>query len=340
MNLDAIVDRFAERTVAVAGDMVADIYIFGKPIRLSREAPVPIVRFDEQRTVPGSAANTVHNLLALGARALPFGAVGDDPEGRSLREVFAATGADVAGLIVTPGRLTTSKTRILAGDDHISKQQVVRIDKEGPTGLVPDEERRLLDVLAAALPRLDALIVSDYGYGAVTAAVRDLVLGPARTCPLVVDSHERLTEFQGATVVTPNQREAELLAGFEIRDERDLARAGRAILDRGAFECVLLTMGNAGMTLFERDGPATRLPIAGASDEVTDVTGAGDTVAAVFTLALVSGASRIEAAWLATLGAGIVVRKRGTATASPAEMHAAIRKYGGPVARALGASVA
>ncbi|MCA9773241.1 MAG: sugar kinase, partial [Myxococcales bacterium] len=155
MNLETIVERFRERTVAVAGDMVADVYIFGKPIRLSREAPVPIVRFDGQSTVPGSAANTVYNLLALGARTLPFGAVGDDSEGLGLVEVFKGAGADLRGLAISPGRQTTSKTRILAGDDHISKQQVVRIDKEGPSGLDRDEERRILDALEAALPSLD-----------------------------------------------------------------------------------------------------------------------------------------------------------------------------------------
>lgn len=326
MTLQGLLPKFRERRIGVVGDMVADVYVYGKPMRLSREAPVMIVRYDSETMVPGSAANTLNNLLALGAEVHPFGVLGGDREGLTLFEVLEKAGARTAGLLVTPGRLTTSKTRILAGDVHISKQQVIRIDKEGDRGLSEDEERRLLAALEAALPTLDAVIVSDYGYGAVTDAVHDLLISSARRCPLVVDSHDRLAEFRGATIITPNQPEAEALAGFAIQDRRDLLAAGRAALDKGGFEAVLLTLGNAGMALFERGGRVTRFPIAG-KDEVTDVTGAGDTVAAVLTLALACGESLLEAAWLANVAAGVVVMKRGTATVSPEELGAALAAH-------------
>ena len=323
IKLKAIIKRFSKTRVGVIGDMAADVYIYGKPYRLSREAPVIVIRHDYQKVVPGGAANTVNNLIQLGAQVYPMGILGNDDAGVEVFNYFSDRCPSTEGLLLSSAIETITKTRIMAGDDHTSKQQVIRIDKEPRCQLSADEERKLLAYLAGLSPQLDALIVSDYGYGFITGRILAFIRNFARTRTVVADSRYRMRDFKGVTIVTPNQAEAEELAGIEIKDTKTLAAAGNKILKSLNSKAVLITQGNEGMTLFVRNRKPTHIPICG-SDEITDVTGAGDTVASIMGLALGAGATFLEAAHLSNAGASVVVMKRGTATLTPDELNSAM----------------
>jgi rfaE bifunctional protein kinase chain/domain len=322
-RIKELIKRFARTRIAVIGDMAADVYIYGKPYRLSREAPVIVIRHDYQKIVPGGAANTVNNLIQLGAQVYPLGFLGADDAGVDVFNYFSDCCASTEGLFLSSSAETITKTRIMAGDDHTSKQQVIRIDKEPSFRLSADEEQKLLGYLTALAPRLDALIVSDYGYGFVTSRILSFIREFARTVAVVADSRYHLRDFKGVTIVTPNQSEAEELTGIEIGDTKSLYATGAALLKNLATKAVLITQGNEGMTLFERRKKPLHIPICG-SDEITDVTGAGDTVASIIGLALGAGATFPEAANLSNIGASVVVMKRGTATLTPQELESAM----------------
>ncbi|MCX5904826.1 MAG: bifunctional ADP-heptose synthase [Proteobacteria bacterium] len=322
-RFNEIIKRFSKTRVGVIGDMAADVYIYGKPYRLSREAPVIVIRHDYQKVIPGGAANTVNNLIQLGVRVYPMGIFGNDDAGVEVFNYFSDHCPSTAGLLLSSATETITKTRIMAGDDHTSKQQVIRIDKEPRCQLSADEERKLLAYLAGLAPQLDALIVSDYGYGFVTGKILAFIRGFARTRTVVADSRYRMRDFKGVTIVTPNQSEAEELAGIEIKDRKTLNAAGNKLLKNLGTKAVLITQGNEGMTLFERGRKPVHIPICG-SDEITDVTGAGDTVASIMGLALGAGATFLEAAHLSNAGASVVVMKRGTATLTPDELNSAM----------------
>jgi rfaE bifunctional protein kinase chain/domain len=322
-RLHEIIKRFPKTRVGVIGDMAADVYIYGKPYRLSREAPVIVIRHDYQKVVPGGAANTVNNLIQLGAQVYPMGMLGNDDAGVEVYNYFSDRCPSTEALLLSSAIETITKTRIMAGDDHTSKQQVIRIDKEPRCQLPADEERKLLAYLAGLSSQLDALIVSDYGYGFITRKIGAAIREFARTKPVVVDSRYRMLDFKGVTIVTPNQSEAEELAGIAIKDTATLRAAGTAILKRLSAKAVLITQGNEGMTLFERGKKTVHIPICG-SDEITDVTGAGDTVASIIGLSLGANASFTEAAQLSNIGASVVVMKRGTATLTPDELNSAM----------------
>jgi len=321
-RFNEIIKRFSKTRVGVIGDMAADVYIYGKPYRLSREAPVIVIRHDYQKVVPGGAANTVNNLIQLGAQVYPMGILGNDDAGVEVLNYFSDLCPSTAGLLLSSATETITKTRIMAGDDHTSKQQVIRIDKEPRCQLSADEEQKLLAYLAGLAPQLDALIVSDYGYGFVTGKILAFIREFARTRTVVADSRYHMRNFKGVTIVTPNQSEAEELAGIEIKDPKTLNAAGNKLLKSLGTKAVLITQGNEGMTLFERGRKPLHIPICG-SDEITDVTGAGDTVASIIGLALGAGASFPEAAHLSNAGASVVVMKRGTATLTPDELNSA-----------------
>ena len=318
------IQHFPKTSIGVIGDMAADVYIYGKPYRLSREAPVIVVRHDYQKVIPGGAANTVNNLIQLGAQVYPVGMLGNDDAGVEVFNYFAENCPGTEGLLLSSSTDTITKTRIMAGDDHTSKQQVIRIDKEPRISPSGDEEYKLLAYLAKIAPKVDALIVSDYGYGFVTNNILSFIKAFARKKIVVVDSRYRMGEFIGVTIVTPNQSEAEEFTGIEIRDEKTLHAAGSAILKGLKCRAVLITQGNKGMTLFERGTTPAHIPICG-SDEITDVTGAGDTVASLMGLSLGAGATFLEAAHLANYAASVVVMKRGTATLTKEELVKAIK---------------
>jgi D-glycero-beta-D-manno-heptose-7-phosphate kinase len=319
------VARFAARRVVVVGDLIADEYLYGKPHRISREAPVLILRFTGREVRLGGSANAAHNVHALGAEALPVGVVGPDSAGREIVDLFARAGIAATGVVEAPGRPTPVKTRIMAGGYQATRQQVVRLDREPPLELAPEVEDQLLDGLAAAAPRAHAFLVSDYGYGTVTPRVYERVrqLAERRRAAVTVDSRYDLPRFRGATAAAPNEPEVEALTGIELSDDPSVEKAGRLVMEQLDTAYLLVTRGSRGMALFERDGPATFYPIHG-TDEIADVTGAGDTVISTFTVALAAGASASVAAWLANVAGGLVVMKRGTATVSGSELRTAL----------------
>lgn len=324
-HLRSVIDRFSRRTVIVIGDLITDEYLFGKPARISREAPVLILRFTEREVRLGGGANAAHNAHALGARVFPVGAIGRDGAGEELVTLFRAAGIPTDGVITEADRITPVKTRIMAGGYQATRQQIVRLDRE-PTGdLQPITEDAILARLSALGAHADALIVSDYGYGTVTPRVFERVKTIARRANAIVcvDSRYQLPRFAGVTAATPNEAELERLTGMPVDDERAVEKAGRQLLERLDTRMLLVTRGSEGMALLERDGATTFIPIHG-TDEIADVTGAGDTVISAFTLALACGASPIGAATLANVAGGIVVMKRGTATVATAELKHAL----------------
>jgi len=323
-RLRALIAGFAGRRIAVVGDLIADEYLYGKPARISREAPVLILRFTDREVRLGGAANAANNVRALGATALPVGVLGLDAAGDEVSRLFETAGISCEGVSRSAGRMTPVKTRIMAGGYESTRQQVVRLDREPERALPGDVEERMIAAVRA-MSDANAFLVSDYGYGSVTPQVFDAILQAARRrgAVVAVDSRYELPRFKGATAATPNEPEVEALAGAELGDERALEKAGRTVLERLESRYLLITRGSRGMALLEREGPVTFMPIHG-SDQIADVTGAGDTVISAFTVALAAGAAAAEAAWLANVAGGIVVMKRGTATVSSGELSESI----------------
>jgi rfaE bifunctional protein kinase chain/domain len=321
----ASIKKFSSRTVVVVGDLITDEYLFGKPVRISREAPVLILSFSEREVLLGGAANAANNVHALGARVVPIGVIGRDAAGEELVALFRGAGISIDGIVTEDGRTTPVKTRIMAGGYQATRQQVVRLDREPAGEPQPVTEDALLARLAALTARVDAIVVSDYGYGTVTPRIFDEIKAIARRTGAVVsvDSRYQLPRFTGVTAATPNEAELEQLTGVVVDDERTVEKAGRQLLERLDARIVLVTRGSRGMALFERDGASSFIPIHG-TDEIADVTGAGDTVISTFSLVLACGATPLEAASLANVAGGVVVMKRGTATVSPAELRQAL----------------
>lgn len=329
-RLQDALTRVAGRRVVVIGDLINDEYLYGKPARISREAPVLILRFTDREVRLGGAANAAHNVHALGATVLPVGLLGQDGAGDEVDALFRQAGMSTDGLFREAGRPTPVKTRIMAGGYQSTRQQVVRLDREPDGSSSGAAEARLIERLRAIGATADAFLVSDYGYGTATPRVYETVreLALARDVPVSVDSRYELPRFRGATAATPNEPEVEALTGHELGDEPSIEKAGRAVIERLDARLLLLTRGSRGMALFEREGPVTFMPIHG-SDEIADVTGAGDTVISTFTVALAARATPGEAAWLANVAGGVVVMKRGTATVSVPELLAALASDGG-----------
>jgi len=325
-RLVELVEAFPHRRVVVLADLVADEFVAGEISRVSREAPVLILRHKETKLVPGGGANAVNNLADLGARVLPVGVVGDDASGRGLLAHLRAKRVSCSGILSVRGWQTPTKTRYLAGWAHTAQQQVLRVDRE-PSGILTEAARRELARRARRLAaQADAVLVSDYGFGTVTPALVR-ALKAKQGVPLTLDSRHALLDFRGAGIsaATPNEPELESLYHLRIGDDTAaLDRLGRRALKQLGLRALLVTRGKHGMSLFETGRSRADIPVFGPPDAV-DVTGAGDTVIAAFTLALAAGAGFSEAASLANYAGGIVVMKRGTATASRAELLAALQ---------------
>ena len=322
-RLIEIVRSFAGRRLVVIGDAIADQFLYGNISRVSREAPVFILRHEQTQTVPGGAANCATNLAALGARVSLIAAAGKDEAGSELRRKLNEAGVNVDGVIVSDKIQTTTKLRILAGQAHSNKQQVIRVDYEGNP--IDDAALResILNALKDAMTSADAVIMSDYNYGVVDsraiAALRE-----SRPTPVLVDSRFRLAEFTGFTAATPNEDEVEHIVGHSLTSVDELESAAKKLKERLDHKALLVTRGAQGMMLLE-DNTSLHIPAVGAQQSV-DVTGAGDTVIATFALAIASGASFADAARLANYAGGLVVMKRGTASVSPAELEHSILK--------------
>ena len=319
-----LIDRMADQRIAMLVDLVADRFVTGTPKRISREAPVLILRYDGEVLVPGGGANAVANVAALGGRPLPLGLVGDDASGRELVRILEERGIPTAGILTREGYRTPTKTRILGGGRHSIKQQIVRYDIEDALELTAAERRALLASLDDFSDTVGVAILSDYGYGAVDPAlVPQLRQYLGDTCVFLGDSRHRLRAFAGLDGVTPNAEEAVALVGSAVEESvAELERGGRELLHSLGARFALITRGSDGMTLFTATG-TMHLPVHG-TDQVADVTGAGDTVIGTFALALAAGADALEAACLANYAGGVVVMKMGTATLSRDELRSAV----------------
>lgn len=322
-RLRKLVENFPNTTVAVLGDLVADEFIYGEISRVSREAPVLILSHRERTVVPGGGANAIMNLAALGVAVLPVGIVGDDEPGRLLLEAFKAKKITTTGVVRLKGHMTTTKTRILAGMPHGARQQIVRVDREPEP--IKDTHPVLLDLIASVreyAKAADALLVSDYGYGAATPRLLTFIRsdGSLGNIPITLDSRYRLLEFSGVTAATPNEPEVEAALNVHIgQDQKKLFSSGELLMKQMKLASLVITRGHDGMVAFESGSKPVEIPIYG-SDEVADVTGAGDTVISAFTAAIAAGADTESAARVANFAGGIVVMKRGTATASRKEL--------------------
>ena len=318
-----IVDRFSSTSVALIGDLVLDRFILGTPKRISREAPVIILRHEGQRDVPGGGANALANMAALGLDVSALGAIGDDEGGEALRQALIDRGVSTKSLVVVPGYRTPTKVRILGGGASSLKHQVARYDIEDE---LPNDDNwyaELLDRLPA-IGDCTAVAISDYGYGCVQGDVVDALRSAVgRDTWISLDSRYRIRDFVGVDTATPNLEELEVAVGRRLRGDGEVADAAAELRSDLGARFLLATRGNRGMTLVDAHGDTSHIPVFG-FDEVADVTGAGDTVLAVLTAALAAGANPLEGARLADIAAGLVVMKLGTATVSADELRAAI----------------
>ena len=327
-RLLGVIRRFRGRRLLVLADLVADEFVYGRVQRVSREAPVLILQYDGVDVRLGGGANAIHNIRTLGGMPIPLGVLGRDEPGRQLRALLRERGVSAARLFSEPAFVTPVKTRILAGGVHATKQQVVRIDKATRLSEPSRARRAVLRALRAFRGRVDGVLVSDYGFGLLTVPLVEAAIAFAgrRGIPVTVDARYGLLSFRGMTAVTPNEAEVEAALRIQIGlDRRKLEAAGRTLLRKLGTQAVLITRGSDGMALFEPGRAPLHIPIYG-SDQVADVTGAGDTVIATFTLALAAGGSPAEASRLANYAGGVVVMKRGTGTVSAAELAQAVAR--------------
>ena len=331
-RVSEIIDAFAGQRIVVIGDMVADEYIFGDPCRVSREAPVVVLEYTGRRLVPGGATNVAVNLRALGADVSVVGVIGDDQMGRELAGALHALSVDTSGLVVDSERPTSTKTRIVGGGSQVVRQQMVRIDRADSSAVRGVARARLFDAARTLLTGASGLIFSDYEHGVIDPELIALCLHPERRGSMVttVDAHGDLARFQGISLATPNQPEAEAALGRAMPDLEALGEGGRELLSRMDAAGLLITRGSLGMVAMDRHGLFIDLP-AYQHAEVRDATGAGDTVSAVATLALGAGATLPEAARLGTVAAGLVVRRLGAATVTGIELAGAARGETPPV---------
>ncbi len=322
-RLLSLADGMAGQAVVMAVDLVADRYISGSPKRVSREAPILILRYEGESWVLGGGANAIANVAALGGEPLPLGVLGDDESGRHIRSELERLDVTTEGIVEQPGYRTPTKTRILGGDAHSVRQQVARYDIEDEVSIGDAERAVFRDCLERWAGRAAVAVMSDYGYGTVRPELMDEIRrslsGPAA---ILCDSRYRLADFAGMSGATPNQEEVEDLTGGPLAAEGQMVDRGRALRERLDAGFLLMTRGSRGMVLFEADR-LTTIPVHG-TGQVADVTGAGDTVIGALALASAAGATPVEAALLANYAAGVVVHKPGTATASVDELRRAI----------------
>jgi D-glycero-beta-D-manno-heptose-7-phosphate kinase len=332
--LQSRIEQLSQGRILVLGDIVIDEMVYGDTHRISREAPVLILKHQHSDIILGGAGNAAHNIASLHAKhTAVIGVCGNDYYASLLKNALQRDGIDDSGLITDPERPTSTKTRISGIANHSITQQVVRIDRESNAPVSKAVEAKLLQTLTRMAPDFDGILISDYGLGVVTPALIECckTLKKQYGLVLAVDSQQDLKVFSGATIITPNQPEAEQNSGFLIRNQADLFKAGRILLNKSGADNVLITCGESGMCLFETvtEGLAKTIrscpiPVFNHS-EVFDVIGAGDTVVGTMVLALVTGASLLESALLGNLAASIVVKRYGAATTTTEELKTALK---------------
>lgn len=320
-RLLSAINSFSGYRVLVVGDLMLDVFVWGDVRRISPEAPVPVVEVISETKRLGGAANVVHNLASLGAAPSSAGLIGSDTAGEELLRLFREKSIPTSGIVEEEGRSTSLKTRVIARN-----QQVVRFDRESNCPPSADSAARLFEFIRDILPQIDVVIVSDYAKGVVCAPLldelRDLTSGKI---PVVVDPKiQNFKLYRSFTIVTPNHHEAGRMSGIPIVDEESLNVAGRQLLRRLACKNLLITRGRDGMSIFRNGGKAVHIPTL--ARHVYDVTGAGDTVAAVLALGTAAGLSIIDAGLLANCAAGIVVGEVGTAAVTDAQLRDAVDK--------------
>ncbi|MGH9326116.1 MAG: bifunctional heptose 7-phosphate kinase/heptose 1-phosphate adenyltransferase [Terriglobia bacterium] len=324
-SLLALIARFGRQRIGVAGDLVADEFLHGEISRVSREAPVLILKQREKHIVPGGGANAANNLIEFGARVELAGVVGEDEAGDALLDYFRQKGVSTRLIERCRDYTTPSKCRVLGGISHGHPQQIVRVDREPMKPLDRPARRRLSLRLVPRLSRCSALLISDYGYGAIDAREARHLQRLCRKAPVTVDSRYSILGYNQLTAATPNEPEIEAAFGERVDNSiESLNRLALRMLRMLSLQALVVTRGREGMALYEREKKPRSLPIFG-TDQVADVTGAGDTVIAAFTLALAAGASFLDAAMLANCAGGLVVMKSGTATVTAEELAGAIR---------------
>ncbi|MDT5063789.1 MAG: D-glycero-beta-D-manno-heptose-7-phosphate kinase [Acidobacteriota bacterium] len=328
-RLTAIVRRFPQSKIVVVGDLVADQFLYGEISRVSREAPVLILHYERTETTPGGAANCASNLAALDAKAVIIGVTGEDEAGSALVEKLREAAVDCGGIVSSPSLRTTTKVRVLAGQTHSTRQQVIRIDYEGQPLADDNLRAHLRSRMREEVETADAVIISDYNYGLadaeMVAAIREAT--HERGIPMLVDSRFGLARFTGLTSATPNEDEVEHVLNQQFSDVSQLETAGAKMRERLDYRALLVTRGSQGMLLLENGVEPLRIEAVGAREAV-DVTGAGDTVIATYALALASGATFADAAHLANHAGGLVVMKRGTATINRQELLSSVLRWG------------
>ncbi len=324
-ELAATIEGFTGRRVLLVGDLVADHYIKGKSSRISREAPVLILKYQEETIIPGQVGNTAANVAALGGEAKLVAVLGRDTRGDQLNDALNSAGVNLDSMVQSQGGCTLTKTRILAGGHHAARQQVIRIDDDERMRITAHDHQLVMGNIESAADWAEAIIVSDYGYGVIDQKTWELTLKIAeqRNIPLVLDSRYNLTSWKGATLITPNEEEALAVAKWDGSSDYCIDKIGETLRDQTECRHLIITRGNEGLVLFQDDCAPVHLPIFG-SDECTDVTGAGDTVVATASLALAGGATPQCAMALSNLGGSLVVMKLGTATVSQLEMKNAL----------------
>ncbi len=315
-KLKEALKKLKGKKVLVVGDVIVDEFLFGEVARISPEAPVPIVELKRKLFLPGGSANTANNIKSLGGTPFLVGLIGKDQTAEELKKVLKERGIDSSFLIVSNHRPTILKTRVVA-----HSQQVVRVDRENKESLSPAEEKEILKKVTEIISKVDAILISDYEKGVVSVPVAQLAVKESKKKgkPLIVDTKKRdFKIFKGATALTPNKSELEKMSSLPARNEEEIKKAARSLLRRGNLKAVLVTRAEEGMSLFEFQKRPYH--VKAVSAQVHDVTGAGDTVAAVFSLSLAAGLDFKLSTRLANLAAGVVVRKVGTATCQPEEI--------------------
>ena len=322
VRINKVISRFKDSKILVVGDVVLDEFVWGDSSRISPEAPVPVVLAERESFMPGGAANTANNVCALGAKAYLVGVVGRDERGRQLENILKSKSVDIEGIISDSHRQTTLKTRVVA-----RHQQVVRIDREHMLPINDEINNEIVDYVKAKIDEIDGIIIEDYGKGVITPKLLKQIIPLAKRHDKIITvdpKEEHFSYYKAVTAITPNRKEAEVAVGIKAKDDKSLNKIGKKLVEKYKLKVALITLGEHGMRLFERSR-ITHIPTV--AQEVFDVSGAGDTVIAAFTLALSAGAKTIEAAHISNFAAGIVVGKVGVATTSPSELKARIKNH-------------